>query len=158
MTYVSPEFRLCTRSVGTALRSVLIAIGRRAHAVRFRTVCIAHTTGAAARRRWRSLRNTGIAVRLSAAFAVVALLAITANLMVLRVSTVKTQTIERLPTELPASPRIAPVPERPVQTESGVLPNRWPPPGPLLAALGDYTSAIDKRAEASTPEAETRLR
>jgi diguanylate cyclase (GGDEF)-like protein len=118
----------------------------------------ARTAGSALSRTRLALARMGIAVRLSIAFAVVAVLAVTANLIAEHgIFVVQTETTERAaaPVVRPAVPIATPValpavPPAPVRAA--------PLPGPLLAALGRYDRAVERRAESAASEATSQLR
>jgi hypothetical protein len=98
----------------------------------------------------------GIAARLSAAFAVVAVLAVTANLIAEHGSSVvQTRTVERpRPATPPRAPSPAPAPSAPEAIPTHPVLE----PAPVLAALKEFDRAVAKRTEIVSPEATTQLR
>lgn len=97
----------------------------------------------------------GITARLSAAFAVVAVLAVTANLIAEHGgSVVQTRTVER---PRPAARAVRPHAPPPVAPE--LVPSHPVlEPAPLLAALKEFDRAVAKRAEIVSPEASAQVR
>jgi diguanylate cyclase (GGDEF)-like protein len=98
----------------------------------------------------------GIAARLSAAFAVVAVLAVTANLIAEHGSSViQTRTVERARALPPVHVQ---VPQRLPAVTDPVPDHAVLDPAPVLTALKEFDRAVTKRTEIVTSEASAQLR